>query len=65
MLDLLSDLSMGRELEAHGKTWLQIQYLRNNLYLAVEKGADLPAPVVMINCPPPQKDKAPDDQKDT
>ena len=52
MIDFLKAITFGVELKAYGKTWIQIEHLRENWYLAVEKEAIAPAPVMMINIKP-------------
>ncbi len=46
--DIFEMMTFGTELEANGKTWIQIKHLKDGWYLACEKDAKAPAPVMMI-----------------
>lgn len=50
-------LLVGQEIEYDGKTYLRLTTIKDGLITAVEKDAELPAPVVVIKEPKATKPK--------
>jgi hypothetical protein len=61
MFDIFDNLLMFQEIEFEGKTYLRLSTLRGGLVTAVEKDAEMPAPVVVIKDP---AYKAPKEQQE-
>jgi len=51
MFDIFDNLLMFQEIEFEGKTYLRLSTLLGGLVTAVEKGAEMPASVVVIKDP--------------
>ena len=60
MFDFIEMMTVGTELEAHGKTWIQIKHIKEGWYLAAEKDAKAPAPVMMIFVEKKEETKEPE-----
>ena len=52
MFDMFDSLLLGKEIDYDGKTYFYLSTLRDGLITAVEKEAELPAPVVVIKYQP-------------
>ena len=58
-MDFWDEMAVGSELDAYGKEWVQIQYLKEGFYLAVEKNAEFPARVFVIRAKPKKQTEDP------
>lgn len=55
--DVFDDLLMGKEVKFDGKTYFTLKFLKDGLIMAVERGARMPATVVVIKDPDYKEEK--------
>lgn len=50
MFDFFDSMQVGREIEAHGETWIQLHHVKGDIYLVCKPNDSFPCQVYVVKC---------------